>query len=193
MRIEVTASGLSAMAATCSARLSPSQIFATATGAGFPPDVATQMTAIALRESSGCVDAYNPGSANTPESSYGLWQINVKGNPQIMSQLGISDPSQLLDPATNARAAYLLWGGNPANLDVAWYVNRPGYKEAYQSYLPVAQQAAADAGYTPSSIESAPVDVAAGVNVSLDAGAVSWPLVAGIAVAVMLAIVAADL
>jgi hypothetical protein len=69
------------------------------------------MTAIALRESSGGTDAHNPGTVDVPENSYGLWQINVKANPQIMAQLGITAPSQLLDPTVNAQAAYLLWGG----------------------------------------------------------------------------------
>lgn len=121
--------------------LTPDQIYSTALGAGFPPSVATQMTAIALRESSG-----NPGATNlsSTEQSYGLWQINVQGNPGLMSALGITDPSQLLDPATNARAAAYLYGGNPNNLNVAWYIDRPGYQQAYEQYLPAAQQAALD-------------------------------------------------
>lgn len=123
------------------ATLTPDQIYSTALGAGFPPDVATQMTAIALRESSGVPTATN---LSPTEQSYGLWQINVQGNPTLMAQLGITDPSQLLDPATNARAAYYLYGNNPNNLNVAWYINRPGYQQAYEQYLPVAQQAALD-------------------------------------------------
>ena len=133
------------------AALTADQIYQTALNAGFPPDVATQMTAIALRESSGVPTATN---LSPTEQSYGLWQINVQGNPTLMTQLGIADPSQLLDPATNARAAYYLYGGNPNNLNVAWYINRPGYQEAYEQYLPVAQQAALDVsggGYSYSS------------------------------------------
>jgi hypothetical protein len=129
------------------APLTPDQIYATAIGAGFPPSVATQMTAIALRESGGRPDATFTGSAANPnsESSWGLWQINIQGNPTLMAQLGITDPSQLLDPATNARAAYALYGGNPNNLNVAWYINRPGvYQSGYEANLPAAEQAAAD-------------------------------------------------
>lgn len=121
--------------------LTPTQIYQYALNAGFPPSVATQMTAIALRESSG-----NPNATNlsNTEQSYGLWQINVQGNPGLLQALGLSDPSQLLDPAINAQAAAYLYGGNPNNLNVAWYINQPGYAEAYQQYLPVAQQAAMD-------------------------------------------------
>lgn len=120
------------------------QILQYALGAGFPQDVATQMVAIALRESGGCPGAHNPGSPPGSEDSYGLWQINVKGNPTILSRLGLSNPSQLYDPATNAAAAYILWGGNAANLNTAWYINQPGYQESYLANLPIAQ-AAADA------------------------------------------------
>jgi hypothetical protein len=127
--------GLGALGAVS---LTAGQIYQTALGAGFPADVATQMTAIALRESAGQPTAVNLGPG---EKSYGLWQINIQGNPSLMARLGLSDPSDLLDPATNARAAYLLWGGNPANLDANWYINRPGYAEAYERYLPVAEAA----------------------------------------------------
>jgi hypothetical protein len=125
------------------AALSPTQIYQTAVSAGFPADVATQMTAIALRESGGNPLATNLSGA---EQSYGLWQINVRGNPGLLAQLGLSDPLQLLDPSVNARAALKLWGGNPQNLNTAWYLDRPGYAEAYQRYLPVAEAAAAASG-----------------------------------------------
>jgi len=127
--------------------MSPSQIFQTAVNAGFDPATATQMTAIALRESSG-----NPNAANLSgsEQSYGLWQINVQGNPTLMSQMGLTDPNQLLNPATNAQAAYLLYNNNPNNLNVAWYINQPGYSQAYQAQLPTAEAAAEQVlGYNP--------------------------------------------
>ena len=188
MRLAVTAAGISGMAAACMNKLTPEQIIQTASSAGFPPDVATEMTAVALRESAGCATAHNPGPG---EDSYGLWQINVQGNPGIMRQLGITDPSQLLDPSVNAKAAYLIWGGNPANLDVAWYINRPGYSQAYQSYLPVAQQAAINAGLdTSSSLPDASVPGVMDVNVNPASGDVNWPLVGLIAAAALLAMAA---
>jgi hypothetical protein len=126
--------------------LTPAQIYQYAITAGFPDDppgggVATQMVAIALRESAGCPTATN---LVPPDNSWGLWQININpgANPQILAQLGLSDPSQLLDPATNAAAAFSIWGGNPNNLNVAWSINAPGYSQAYQANLPAAQAAA---------------------------------------------------
>jgi hypothetical protein len=127
--------------------MSYSQVYEVARGAGFPPDVAVQMTAIAFRESSGCPTAHNPGTLGVKEDSYGLWQINVLSNSRVMSQLGLSDPTQLYDPATNAAAAYIIWGGNPANLNTAWAINKSGppfyYAEKYQANLAQAQAAGA--------------------------------------------------
>lgn len=122
--------------------LSMEQIYSLARQAGFPPDTAVTMTAVAMRESGGNPNAFN-GTA--PDLSYGLWQINMYGNlgPARRAQFGISTNEQLFDPMTNARAAAMIWGGNDANLDIAWYINRPGYREAYQQYLPQAQAAAA--------------------------------------------------
>lgn len=128
--------------------LSADQIYAYAIGAGFPPSTATTMTAIALRESSGQTDAYN---GTPPDDSYGLWQINMIGNlgPARRAQFGISDNSELFDPGVNAAAAYQVWGGNDANLDIAWYIDRPGMnRDRYLAFLPQAQAAAARAGAT---------------------------------------------
>lgn len=120
--------------------LSTADLYQLALGAGFPSDVAVTMAAVAMRESRGCPTAHNHTSA---EDSYGLWQINIQGNPGLTAALGIQ-PADLFDPSINAAAAYYLYAGNAANLDTAWYINRPGYQEAYQQYLPDAQ-AAADA------------------------------------------------
>lgn len=157
--------------------LTPDQIYSTALAAGFPPSVATQMTAIALRESSG-----NPTATNlsNTEQSYGLWQINIQGNPTLMAALGITDPSQLLDPATNARAAYYLYGGNPNNLNVAWYINQPGYQQAYEQYLPTAEQAALDV--SGSGVDLSSIDPSTGLPLSTDASAIDPTTMALLAV-----------
>lgn len=134
------------LAASCSPILSADQVYAIAQGAGFPADTATKMVAIAMRESSLCPSAHNPGTLGVAEDSYGLWQINVLANPGILTSLGIS-AQQLLDPNVNAAAAYQLWGGNDANLNTVWAINKSGppyyYAEKYQQYLPLAQAAAA--------------------------------------------------
>lgn len=135
---------IAGLGAACSPILTADQIYQLALNAGFPTGTATTMTAIALRESAGCPNAHNPGPG---EDSYGLWQINVQGNPGILSALGLSSPTQLYDPATNAAAAAYLWGGNDANLNVAWRANQPNYGTpgyTLADYLPIAQQAALD-------------------------------------------------
>jgi hypothetical protein len=118
--------------------LSPSDIYQLALGAGFPSDTAVKMTAIALKESAGNPRAFN-GVA--PDESYGLWQINMLGSlgDRRMQLFGLSDKSQLFDPVTNARAAYLTWGGDDRNLDIAWSIDSNSYEKGrYQSFLPLA-------------------------------------------------------
>jgi hypothetical protein len=123
--------------------LTPEQVYTFARGAGFPPDEARDMVAIADRESSFCPTAYYGGTPAAPETSYGLVQVNTTGNPGLLAQLGLSDPTALYDPATNLAAAYALWAGNDANLNTAWYINKGGtYTAQYQADLPEATQAA---------------------------------------------------
>lgn len=120
------------------------EIYKLARAAGFPPVVAVTMTAIALRESSGNPDVFN-GNAQTGDRSYGLWQINMFGSLAAprMKLFGITAEEQLLNPATNAHAAFCLWGGNNRNLSTAWYIDHPGiYQSRYESHLPAAIAAA---------------------------------------------------
>lgn len=131
------------------------EIYSVARQAGFSPDAAVKMTAIALRESGGNPALVNPGVRNpvtgvmSQETSYGLWQINMKGDlgTARLQQLGLTSREQLYDPLTNARAAYLISsGGSQAALSANWYVDWYGspfrYAENYNSYLPAAQAAA---------------------------------------------------
>ncbi|MES2136112.1 MAG: transglycosylase SLT domain-containing protein [Pseudomonadota bacterium] len=120
------------------------EIYALARAAGFPAVVAVTMTAIALRESGGNPNAYN-GDAATGDRSYGLWQINMFGALAAprMAQFGIGHEKQLFEPAANAHAAFVLWGGDNKNLSVAWYIDRGGlYQTRYESHLAAAQAAA---------------------------------------------------
>lgn len=75
--------------------------------AGFSPEEAEIMAKIALAESSGNSNALND-NVSTGDESYGLWQINMLGNlgPSRRQLFGISENSQLYDPATNAAAAF---------------------------------------------------------------------------------------
>ncbi len=121
------------------ARLTPEQVYQYARQAGFPPATARQMVAIAQRESS--LDPRVIGTINAAkETSYGLWQINLKdpGIKALMERNGITE-ANIRDPQTNARAAFLLWGGNDRNLNTAWYIDRTGsqygYAEKYRDNL----------------------------------------------------------
>jgi len=118
-------------------QLSYSQILQVALDAGFPEHVAVAMTAIAKRESDGVPTAFN-GNAATGDESYGLWQINMRGQlgDARMKQFGITAKAELFDAKVNARAAFLTWGHNNRNLELCWYIDRPGYKERYEKHLP---------------------------------------------------------
>ncbi len=136
-------------------RLNANQVYDLARNAGFPPETARKMVAIAQRESN-----FNAGVVGTvnaaKETSYGLWQINWKdpGIKALLQRNGITQPEMLFDPATNARAAALLWGGNDSNLNTAWYTDRVGlsyqqgekYRENLSKLPPIADFEASYAG-----------------------------------------------
>lgn len=132
--------------------LTPLDIFDLARRAGFPSLVAVTMTAIALRESAGNPDAINNTPA-TGDRSYGLWQINmlsVEVAALINAKVLKGQPeTALFVPAMNAAAAFQMWNGRNANLDIAWYIARNNtdgtasvYRTRYEMHLPVAQAAA---------------------------------------------------
>lgn len=121
--------------------LTTAQCYALARSVGFPPDVARTMVAIAMRESAliptaRCKNCF-PG---VQEDSIGLWQINMIGSlgQARLQQFGISSPDELLNPVTNARAAFLTWGGSANNLNIAWRINEEGsygYRTKYLANL----------------------------------------------------------
>lgn len=81
------------------------QIAPFARNAGFTPDVLEIAIAIALAESGGDPDAYNPetaAGAPAGEGSYGLWQIYRKAHPLFATW-------NLRDPQTNACAASIVY------------------------------------------------------------------------------------
>jgi hypothetical protein len=85
--------------------------------------------AVALAESSGYADVTGDLLV-TPGGSIGLWQINLKAHPQYTA-------AQLMDPQTNANAAYPIYlaaGGNFSSWSA--YNN-----QAYSAYLIQAQSA----------------------------------------------------
>src|SRR6478609_11022496 len=97
----------------------PREIYQFARGAGFSPDQAVTMTAIALAESSGDPDARN----DSGEHSQGLWQINRDAHD---SWVGSND---LFDPRVNASAAWEV-SGHGASMD-PWTVTHGGSQARY--------------------------------------------------------------
>lgn len=97
--------------------------------AGFSPDQATTMTAIALAESGGKSDALNPRG----EMSRGLWQINGAAHA------GFNNDA-LFDPLENAKAAYRVSRGGSDVSPWTTTHNRPSAK--YLSYRTEAEAAA---------------------------------------------------
>ena len=76
-----------------------------ARNAGFQGADLLTAVAVALAESSGDPNAYNPETAaGAPEGegSYGLWQIYLHAHPEFQGQ-------NLFDPQTNANAAYAVY------------------------------------------------------------------------------------
>ena len=78
----------------------------------FDREDSTLMTAIALAESGGRSDAYNP-NRSTGDKSYGLWQINMidKLGPDRRQKYGLATNEELFDPEKNLEVAYDMSGG----------------------------------------------------------------------------------
>jgi hypothetical protein len=110
------------------------QIYGFALSAGFSPDQAATMTAIALAESGGHSSSHN----SSGEDSRGLWQINARAHPDLAQRY------DLYDPVHNARAAFEVSGGGD---DVSpWTVTHGGMSARYLQYRDEAQDAAVAAG-----------------------------------------------
>lgn len=90
------------------AELTREQIAGYAKGAGFTGKDLPIAVAVALAESGGETTSHN---ATPPDNSYGLWQINMLGSmgPDRRRALNIPNNEALYDPATNARAARMVW------------------------------------------------------------------------------------
>jgi hypothetical protein len=104
-------------------RLTPDQLSNLAASAGFSGDDLVTAVAVALAESRGDPNAYNP------EGSVGLWQIYRPDHPEF-------DGWDLTDPAKNAAAAFSVYSNAGASFR-PWSAFKNG---AYQAYLSTAQQ-----------------------------------------------------
>jgi Lysozyme like domain len=85
--------------------LTPAQIAQYAANAGFTGNDLLTAVDIALAESSGNPQAYNPetaAGAPAGQGSFGLWQIFLAMHPEFAGE-------NLYDPQTNANAAYSIY------------------------------------------------------------------------------------
>ena len=118
-------------------RFTAEQIYAFARQAGFSPDQATTMTAVAMAESGGDSRSH----ATIGEDSRGLWQINAAAHPDLAQQFNLYDPAQ------NAKAAFIASHGGA---DVSpWTTTHGGLAARYLRFRDDAQAAAAAYGDGP--------------------------------------------
>ena len=111
-----------------------------ARSAGFPEKNIPTAVAVALAESGGdpTIDTVKSGTDPTMKDEYsiGLWQINwLVHKDGTLKQMGVTDPDQLRDPATNAKAAVKLSGGSDFT---PWSAYENGN---YRAYMKEAQDA----------------------------------------------------
>lgn len=123
-------------------QLNPQQIASLLQQQGVAKEKIPTMTAIALAESSGRTQAFNPRGL---DKSYGLFQVNMYGGlgPARMKQFGLKSEKDLFDPETNVKAAKQILGSQGLG---AWSVYKSG---KYKEFLPQAQQAAQGLGQPP--------------------------------------------
>jgi cell wall-associated NlpC family hydrolase len=115
------------------ATLTAREIYRAARTAGFSPDQATTMTAIALAESGGRSEAHN----SRGEDSVGLFQINRNAHPWAHSM-------DLTEPVVNARAAYRI--SEQGTTIAPWTTTHRGDQARYLEYRGEAQAAARSEG-----------------------------------------------
>lgn len=107
--------------------ITPLSIYQYAVNAGFSGIDAITATAIALAESAGNPQAYNPETAaGAPQGkgSFGLWQIYLNAHPEYAN-------ANLYDPQTNASAAYSIYSAAGDSFS-PWSTFNSG---AYQAFV----------------------------------------------------------
>jgi hypothetical protein len=116
-----------------SGKLSAIDIAGFAQNAGFTGVDLVTAVAIAIAESGGDPNAYNPetkAKAPVNKGSYGLWQIYLNKHPEYAN-------SNLYDPQTNANAAFAVYSA-AGNSFSPWSTFGGGQ---YQAYLDQANSA----------------------------------------------------
>jgi hypothetical protein len=128
------------------AGLAPSDLQTYAANAGFSGNALATAVAVALAESGGNPNAYNPetaAGAPTGKGSYGLWQIYLNAHPEFA---GLN----LMDPQTNANAAFSVYSA--AGGFAPWSTYKSG---AYVSFLSSVPSSPAAPNFPDTSVASA--------------------------------------
>jgi len=138
-------------------QLSPQQIASLLQQQGVSKEKIPTMTAIAMAESSGRPQAFNPQGL---DKSYGLFQVNMYGGlgPARMKQFGLKSEKELFDPTTNVKAAKQILGSQGLG---AWSVYKSG---KYKEFLPQAQQAVQGLGQPQAEQKPQQISAAPGGN-----------------------------
>jgi hypothetical protein len=140
------------------AGLDPTTIQTYAANAGFTgADLATAV-AVAMAESQGNPQAYNPEkAAGTPagKGSYGLWQIYLNAHPEFAGQ-------NLYDPQTNANAAFAVYQAAGGFRPWSTYTNGQ-----YQAFMTLPQGDATASSSVPSP-SPAPLTIDASTGLPID-------------------------
>lgn len=123
------------------------QLVVLAGNAGFSGSDLVTAVAVALAESGGNPQAYNPETkAGAPQGygSFGLWQIYLKSHPEFAG-------SNLFDPQTNASAAFSVYRGAGGSFG-PWSTFKSG---AYLAHADAVNQAIAPAASVPPDVVAA--------------------------------------
>jgi len=139
-------------------QISPQEIVRLLIQVGFPEEILSEMLAIARAEN----EPLNPNKItdrpSTGDLSYGIFQINMKGNlgPARRKMIGIKSNKELFDPLTNAKAAYVIWNeaqkfdinnGDGLNAWSSYKPDKNGIRR-YEQFLPEAKKLVTQAKFT---------------------------------------------
>ena len=93
------------------AKFQPKELVQMLGAVGFKGQELKYAWAVAMKESHGNALSYN-GNVHTGDHSYGLFQINMIGSLAEVrrAKLGLAYNAELLNPVTNAKAAYFMSG-----------------------------------------------------------------------------------
>jgi hypothetical protein len=139
-------------------QISPQEIVRLLRQVGFPEEIFPQMLAIARAENQSLNINEITNNPKTEDLSYGIFQINMFEDlgPARRKMINIKSNKALLDPLTNAKAAYAVWdearkfdinNGDGLNAWSTYKPNAEGIRK-YEQFLPEAKKLITQAKFT---------------------------------------------